>query len=275
MAKPLVAALIFIAPLTWCVSDLEMKPFSAEPTQLTAFASLRGGIEKCCSKLFLLLGMDRILFFATRTLYNVLHGIYQHTVVRYSEWRFDKKWGVRTVGIIEHPRESKNPLHRSAVCYEPTSPRVFRQIMRSVGCLTAPYVFYDMGCGKGRVLLMASQYSFKRIVGVEFCHELAGVAEDNVRRLQAGGANPTQVQVVCSDAAAYRFSDENAVIFFFNPFTEVIMSKVLENIRLSARNTKDRYIVYNNPVLENLLSNPEHFSLIVKKRKYSIYRMIL
>jgi SAM-dependent methyltransferase len=275
MEKPLVAALIFIIPLTWCASNLEMKPFPAEPTRLTAFSSLRGGIEKCCSKLFLSLGIGGILSLATRTLYNVFHSIYQHTVVRYSEWRFDKKWGVRTVGIIEHPRESTNPLHRSAVCYEPTSPRVFRQIMRSIGCLTAPYVFYDMGCGKGRVLLMASQYSFKRIVGVEFCHELVGVAEDNVRRLQATNVNSTQTQVVCSDAAAYRFPDENAVIFFFNPFTEVIMSKVLENIRLSARDTKDRYIVYNNPVLENLLSNPEHFSLIVKKRKYSIYRMIL
>jgi len=32
--------------------------------------------------------------------------------------------------------------------------------------------FIDFGCGKGRVLLVASQFGFKKVIGVEFDHEL-------------------------------------------------------------------------------------------------------
>lgn len=196
-------------------------------------------------------------------------------VRHFMEWRFDRKLGVQTRGIVEHPQESTNPLHHLAIRYEGTSPKIFQKIMRSIGCLTTPYVFFDIGCGKGRVLLMAAQYSFKMVVGVEFAPEFARTAEDNVSRFQVKNPGGTEIEVICEDAAQYQFPDEDAVIFFFNPFKQEIMVRVLENIRLSAQTSKHRYIIYHNPVLAHLLSNPEHFALLTQEKDYSIYRMLL
>lgn len=215
-----------------------------------------------------------VLETGTRFFY-LLHRKTVSLLVRFMEWRFDRKLGVQTRGIVEHSQESTNPLHHLAWPYQGTSPKIFQKIMRSIGCLTMPYVFFDMGCGKGRVLLMAAQYSFKLVVGVEFASELARTAEDNVGRFQVKNPGGTEIEVICEDAAQYQFPDDDAVIFFFNPFKQEIMVRVLENIRLSAQTTKHRYIIYHNPVLAHLLSNPEHFALLVQEKDYSIYRMLL
>jgi SAM-dependent methyltransferase len=205
--------------------------------------------------------------------------IYRKTVVRYSEWRFDRKWGVQTTGRMIHPQDESNPLNLSAEPYEATPLKALQQIMRSTARIApsiAPsqFAFFDMGCGKGRALVVASDRPFKRVVGVEFSQALAKIAEDNIKQSQSRRSPKTTVEIVCADAACYQFPDENAFIFFNNPFNEEIMAKVLKNIRSSAHATKARYIIYYNPVLQKLLSDSEQFSLIEKNKKYSIYQMM-
>jgi SAM-dependent methyltransferase len=219
---------------------------------------------------------SRSNFFRTakQFIYSLLYAPYQMTVVRFIGWRFDRKWGVETTQIVDHPKDSCDPLRLTAVLYEPTSPQLFRKIMRSLSFLPARLSFFDVGCGKGRVLLMATKYAFRRIVGIEFAPELIAVAEDNVMRFQARHLGATKIEVIGMDATQHEFPDEDSVIFLANPFTEEIMVKVLENIRRSARMTKRRYIIYSNAVLAHLLSNPKEFSLIVKDRRFSIYQMI-
>jgi SAM-dependent methyltransferase len=218
-------------------------------------------------------------FFAAQGLRKTLQRstfiLYRRTVVRFREWRFDRRFGVHTGGDVNYSPNSKVPLHRLAEPYYATSPELFEQILRSVGCLTAPFTFFDVGCGKGRVLLMAAQHEFARVVGIEFNFDLAQVAEMNATRFQTHPDCQSEINVVCADAAQYQFPDENAVIFFFNPFKQEIMSEVLKNIRLSARATQYRYIIYSNPILENLFSDPNEFSVVAKEKEYVIYRMRL
>jgi hypothetical protein len=204
----------------------------------------------------------------------VLRFIHRETVARASGLRFDRRCKVDTSGVVYPPQDSVDPLYITAEKYEATSPRVFNRIMRSIGCLTAPFVFYDMGCGKGRVLLMASQHGFRRIVGVECVPGLAKIAEQNARRFQFGKSRGPEIEVVCADAAGFEFPDEDAVIFFFHPFKEQPMTRVLDNIRSSAKSAKVRYIIYYNPIFARLLNDPTRFSLIVNTKKYHIYRMI-
>ena len=40
------------------------------------------------------------------------------------------------------------------------------------GMIPVDSIFVDFGCGKGRALLIASEYNFKSVRGVEFAHEL-------------------------------------------------------------------------------------------------------
>jgi len=79
--------------------------------------------------------------------------------------------------------------------YFATEPWLFEQIMQALAFSTQQsavsqspprealrdFTFIDLGSGKGRVLLMASDYPFKRIIGVEFMPELHRAAQENVR----------------------------------------------------------------------------------------------
>ena len=79
----------------------------------------------------------------------------------YSEWLFDKKWGVDTRDIVFHKKENADLLLLNAQPYEATTPRQFQRIMRSFPKKFAfPKTFFDMGCGKGRTLIMAEQHGF-------------------------------------------------------------------------------------------------------------------
>lgn len=44
----------------------------------------------------------------------------------------------------------------------------------------AAEVFLDYGSGKGRALIMAAQYPFRRILGVEFSPQLSLIASQNI-----------------------------------------------------------------------------------------------
>lgn len=190
----------------------------------------------------------------------------------YREWRFDRKWGVKTIGYVPLPEESSP----SFVDYTPTPLKKFQEIMESVSPhLSSPVVFCDIGSGLGRVLLMAAEYSFRRIVGIEFNPEFSRTAQENVDRFLLAHGSSVEIDVVCSDAAKYVFPDEDALLYFYNPFKKDIMLTVLDNIRKSAVNTKQRYIIYYNPVLAPLLSDPKQFTLLVRKPDYAFYRMII
>ena len=79
--------------------------------------------------------------------------------------------------------------------YQPTAPEAFREMLdafsssfnrdfnrRRITALTLrDFTFLDLGSGKGRTLLMASDYPFRRIVGVELLHSLHQIAQENLR----------------------------------------------------------------------------------------------
>jgi SAM-dependent methyltransferase len=89
------------------------------------------------------------------------------------------------------------------------------------------FTFVDLGCGKGRALLVAARMGFGRVVGVEFARELVDVARDNLIRM--GVANGT---VIAADAAEYRL--------------EEVMQKVVDNLA-SVASKRAVYVIYENP----------------------------
>jgi tRNA G46 methylase TrmB len=84
-------------------------------------------------------------------------------------------WRARLLGLFHSP-------------YQPTDPALFQEIMASLPIEFEQFTFVDLGSGKGRTLLMASEYPFKRIVGVELIAELHRAAEENIRDYRS----PTQ-----------------------------------------------------------------------------------
>jgi hypothetical protein len=63
--------------------------------------------------------------------------------------------------------------------YFPIEPDRFQRVLESFDIALEGLTFIDFGSGKGRTLLMASEYPF---IGLEFSPELHRIAESNITR---------------------------------------------------------------------------------------------
>jgi SAM-dependent methyltransferase len=104
-----------------------------------------------------------------------------------------------------------------------------------------PFTFVDLGCGKGRSLLIASRMGFRWAVGVEFAAELAATARKNIQI-----AGITNASVLDADAAEFSMPEGDVVVFLFNPFRSAVVRRVASN--LAHPRLSKLYTIYSNPV---------------------------
>lgn len=109
------------------------------------------------------------------------------------------------------------------------------------------YSFVDLGCGKGRALLMASQWPFREVLGVELNPGLARVAESNARVWAAAGLERSPVRVLCGDATEVDLPDGPLLVFVYNAFSEPVIRLIAERLRERAANGGDAVdLIYQN-----------------------------
>ena len=97
------------------------------------------------------------------------------------------------------------------------------------------FAFVDLGSGKGRALLVASEFPFAKIVGVELSSELHAIAEKNIELYRPPLQPCRNIELRRENAAAFVFPSVPLVLFMFNPFGEETIRRVLENLALSLR----------------------------------------
>src|SRR5579875_442833 len=119
--------------------------------------------------------------------------------------------------------------------------------------LGADDVFLDVGAGKGRVLLQALRYPFKRVIGVELSPQLAAIALGNLARCSdpvMAGAH----EVITADATRFPIPDEVTVIYMFNPLRGAAFRELLARIGESVeRRPRPLRLIYNTPLEEAAL----------------------
>ena len=149
------------------------------------------------------------------------------------------------------------------VAYYGSSPSLFRAAMerwqRTPGVrAVSEYAFVDIGCGKGRVVMMAAEMGFRECVGVELIEELATVAEANVERFAGAGRAVRPMRIVCGDALAFEYPKTPCLVFLFNPFTGKMLTKLLKRIATAFRDRPGELeIVYLNArYRDELLAEP-------------------
>lgn len=117
---------------------------------------------------------------------------------------------------------------------------------------SAEFAFIDFGAGKGRVLLLASSYNFKKIIGVEFTRELYEVMLDNIKKYHSNTQRCHDLQTLCQDATYFDIPKEKCVFFFFNPFKTRTLLDVATNVAQSyLASPRKMYILFYNPASEN------------------------
>jgi SAM-dependent methyltransferase len=151
-----------------------------------------------------------------------------------------KSWdvlhGVDTCGDIpltslDFASENKAP----GLEYQSHHPKILRRMISALEISHERYTFVDYGCGKGRVLLVAAEFPFRKIIGVEFAPQLAQIAARNLETHRGLRRKCNHVAALTMDATEYQLPAGPLVLFFYSPFVGPVMKKVVENIERSLR----------------------------------------
>jgi methyltransferase family protein len=163
--------------------------------------------------------------------------------------RFDQRYDLDTITTLplrelvidsDHFQGSQDPR-----AYKPTPVTVFIKAMAELPRDLRDYIFIDFGSGKGRILLLAQQYHFKAVVGIEFSRDLCAVARRNVAKYATLAKKSPNIELINGDAADYEIPDGPCVLYFFDPFGDDVMSIVLERAAASYRgNPRKLYFLY-------------------------------
>ena len=207
-----------------------------------------------------------------RSLANVVSSL-RWRCHHYVERSFDRKYGVDTCQVIAPGGAAIDPqsLH-DAGRHEPVTVAYFERMLGSVNLPYHEFTFIDVGCGLGRALLLANKYQFKRIIGVEFDHAIHRHCVANVVKFQRKVHQHVETEVICSDATAFRWPEEDSFVFLYNPFRGETFRKVIDNLAMSLSKTPRRIVIlYRNPVCANILSEYSQLELVGSGPGFKIY----
>ncbi len=160
--------------------------------------------------------------------------------------RFDRRFRVDTCGFVSTDNLGVGVTERDAAFYyEPSPVSVVRSLLKSLPADHSRCTFVDFGSGKGRVLLLASEYEYRQIVGVEFSPCLHKIAEKNLAVWSSPRQRCFNVKSVCMDACDYELPSDPLVLFFFTPFRPPVANRVIERLQESlAKSPRSVRILY-------------------------------
>lgn len=163
---------------------------------------------------------------------------------------FDAEFGTDTSGMIDaenlvDSRRRKN-IHNTG--FYATAPSMFHQAFARMEIDFERFTFVDLGAGKGRIMLLASNFPFQQVLGVEFIPELHATATRNIALYQPPARQCQDVQCILSDARDFVFPPVPLVIFMWHPFVGPVFERVMQNLEDSLRrDPREVYIVYLKP----------------------------
>jgi hypothetical protein len=178
-------------------------------------------------------------------------GVIRTVVVAHSflcNWWFDIRNHTNTARVSElHDLDIASDNIRFGNKYQASKARPLRMLLDSLQ-LPPNSVFVDFGSGKGKAMLVASEFPFGRVVGVEFSRELCAQAHLNLRRY-VGERYGERLFVFECDAAQYEFRDDENVLYFYNPFKGQVIERVLIQLQESlVRSPRNVWVLYMAPL---------------------------
>ena len=170
-------------------------------------------------------------------------------------------WRARLIGLLNSP-------------YQPVEPELFREIMNRLAIDFPQFTFIDIGSGKGRALLLASEFAFQRIIGIELLPELNRIAEANIRKFADRHTRCRSIEAIRGDAVEFRFPELPLVVFVNNPLPEPGLRKLIMNLENSLiMMPRPVFVIYANPLLEQVFASDTHlFRKISGTYQYAVFQ---
>lgn len=169
-------------------------------------------------------------------------------------------WHARLIGLLNSP-------------YQPVEPVLFREMLSALPIDFKQFTFVDIGSGKGRALLLASEFPFRRMLGVELLPELHLIAQRNVRKISAEPSQFAAIETICADATQFGFPEDPLVVFLNNPLPETALRKLIGNLENSLREkVRPVFVLYANPILEHVITANRLFLKVTGTHQFSIFQ---
>ena len=194
---------------------------------------------------------------------------------RYGDVDYDWDFRVDTTGATVGWRDRLLGHFHSP--YQPTEPSLFREMIEGLAQASPKidfreFTFIDIGSGKGRALLMAADYPFRRIVGIELLPELHRVAKGNIDKYKSDSQQCFAIECILGDASEFAFPPEPTVLYLFNPLPESGLATMISNLERSLReHPRPMFVLYHNPLLQQVLTRSAAFKRIGGTHQYSIF----
>lgn len=217
-----------------------------------------------------LLGPEKTFRFYANKIRRRMHGSDNPGV----DQSFDSRFGVDTsTSTMPEDLRIQGTTKKWGIDYVPTNEDLFRKMLQSVHTDFTKYIFVDLGSGKGAILLMASEYPFRKVVGVEYSKSLAAIANDNIRRYESPTQKCRDITCVCADASDFDLTAEPAVLYLYNPFQGKVMDRVIKNIESSLQyHPRDLWVIYHVPWEHRKFNRSRKLRTVESNWKFCIYR---
>lgn len=194
---------------------------------------------------------------------------------RWMARRFDRRYGTET--IVRVPVAAMSDVSPQITChavhYEasaiPKFRRSFRTATQHLGCPMERCTFMDIGSGKGLVALLASQFPFRQVIGIEMSADLHRIAQANLKAFQARERSTSPVALVHGDALQAALPTGPLLIYMYNPFDDVLLERFVNRL-LNRPDREPVTVAYVNAVHARVFRDAG-FSRVEEARTFSIF----
>jgi SAM-dependent methyltransferase len=174
---------------------------------------------------------------------------------------FDREYGIETSGFIEVSALAPDPeTGKSMQCYGGSQPGIVRRVLATLPDKSG-FTFVDLGCGKGRALVVASEFDFNAILGVDISKPVLDQARENADVVRTRFPERTPIQLLQGNAFTFMPEVDKLVIYLYHPFgregVEQFVAGLEEKIESEAAQV---FVVYCNPVWSGILDHSRALS---------------
>ena len=171
---------------------------------------------------------------------------------------FDKRMGISAGGIIPpFLLVSGTPQDAHVTAYVGSAPDIVRRAISLIPDVPAR-AFLDLGCGRGRALVVASEFPFRSIEGIELNDDLFASAQANARIIASRYPERTPIRCLLGDASQPELAGPTAVLMY-HPFGAELVAQLVRHLEPYADRGEDIIVIYINPVHGDVLDASNEF----------------
>ena len=173
----------------------------------------------------------------------------------------DVQYGIDTIGVLSAGEiSSDKKLIPQITIYAGSQPSIVRTSISALGSIE-DYTFIDFGCGKGRAMIVATEFPFREVVGVDLSPALAATARVNAAKVAKQFPDRPRVTIAEANVIDFPLPSGKLAIFAYHPFGADVLARIVRNLEAAlAADTPHVFFVYDFPVHSEILDASPAFT---------------